>query len=105
MTGRDEQRVATRLAAPHPAQLFTLILQRRQRADGGVQRRKLAAQALLGHADSRHIDQQAEMAGDAETPRMRNTVPIDEDQPRLLLQLPRAANSAGYSRNDRKPGM
>ncbi len=105
MAGRDEQRVATRLAAPHPTQLFTLIFLRRQRADGGVQRCKFAAQALLGHADSRHIDQQAEMAGDAETPRMRNTVPVDEDQPRFLLQLRQAANSAGYSRNDRKPGM
>ncbi len=87
VTGRDEQRVAARLAAPYPAQLFTLIFQQCQRADGGVQRRKFAAQALLGHADGRYIDQQAEMAGDAETPRMRNAMSIDEDQPRLLPQL------------------
>ncbi|MNE96777.1 hypothetical protein D3C80_1950230 [compost metagenome] len=86
MAGGDKQRVAARLAAPHPAKLFAFILQRSQRTGGGVQRSEFTAQALLRHTDGRHIDQQPKVAGDAQAARMRNAMTVDKNQVRLLLQ-------------------
>ncbi|MNV68290.1 hypothetical protein D3C71_1611290 [compost metagenome] len=70
VAGRDKQRVTTRLATPHPAKLLAFIFQRRQRAGGCVQRGEFTAQALFGDANGRYVDQQTEMAGNAQTARV-----------------------------------
>ncbi|MNH26344.1 hypothetical protein D3C79_863940 [compost metagenome] len=87
MAGGDKQRVATYLAPPHPAKLFAFILQRRQRTGGNIKRGEFTAQALLCHADGRHVDQQPKVAGNAQAARMRDTMAVDKNQLWLLLQL------------------
>jgi hypothetical protein len=105
MPGRDEQWITACFTAPYPCQLLTFIQQRRQRAGLIGKWLKLAAQPFFCHANRRHIHQQPKVAGDPQTARMRNAMPINKQQIRLLRQLLPRRQQSRYSRKERKPGI
>ena len=105
MTGADKQRVATRFAAPDPRQLLVFIHQRRQRSRLIAGQHKLTAQALFCHANGLNIHQQAKMAGDAQTPGMRNPVAIDKEQVWFLCELLPCRQQRGRFTKGEKKGI
>src|SRR3972149_4869296 len=64
-------------------------------AGGGAGRGVLAGEPALGHADGRQVEEESQVAGNAEAPGVRVAVAVDEDEVRGVFEALEGAGQAG----------